>query len=571
MEYGGSVSGAHGDGLIRTWFLRRQYGRLVNVFTEIKNVFDPGNMLNPGKIVGHSRSGLLGDVRRVDLAASMKPIAATESSDLGNSELPSNGISEPASLDAGALETGAATSDSGSPVQADSRQKATLSILQPNLNWDLKQIALTARNCNGCGRCRTQAANERMCPIFRLSPREEASPRAKANLMRGVLTGQLDPKIVNQDDFKEIVDLCVNCHQCRLECPAGVDIPKLMVEAKAQYYSVNSLKISDWLLTHLDWLCGIAGQTPRITNFMLRDRTMRWVLDRILGIAEGRKLPLFDRQTFARWSQRHKLHRPSKQQSRKVVFFTDAYVSWNDCELGIALVKILKHNGIDVFVPGGQNISGMSLISEGSLTRAKRLASRNVEMLAEWVRQGYQVITTEPSAALALKHEYLNLLDDPDAMLVAANTTDASNYLLELHRTGDLELDFKPINSAIGYHLPCHQRALGKEIPALELLRLIPGAQVELIDKGCSGMAGIYGLKRKNYVRSLRMGFALINAMRSPDIVAGSTECSACKIQMEQGTTKPTIHPIKIMAMAYGLMPELDDLFTRLSGELVVS
>jgi anaerobic glycerol-3-phosphate dehydrogenase C subunit len=448
---------------------------------------------------------------------------------------------------------------------------AVLPIVEPKLNWDLTSIALAAQNCNGCGRCRTQSSKERMCPLFRLAPREEASPRAKANLMRGIVTGELDPQLLTQDEFKDVVDLCVNCHQCRLECPASVDIPKLMVEAKAQYYAVNGLKISDWLLTRLDWLFGIAGRMPAVSNFMLRNRTMRWVMDRLLGIAQGRKLPLFARHTFTRWSQGQKLNRPSTQQTRKIVYFVDAFVNWNDVELGKAFVKILKHNGIDVLVPGGQNISGMSLISEGALVRAKRLASRNVEMLAEWVRQGYQIVATEPSAVLALKHEYLNLLDDADALLVAENTTDASSFLYKLHQMGDLELDFKPLNAAIGYHLPCHQRALSPEIPAVELMRLIPGLQVEMIDKGCSGMAGTFGMKRRNYLRSLRMGFALINAMRSPDIIAGATECSTCKIQMEQGTTKPTVHPLKILALAYGLMPELENLFNRRSGELVVS
>jgi Fe-S oxidoreductase len=187
------------------------------------------------------------------------------------------------------------------------------------------------------------------------------------------------------------------------------------------------------------------------------------------------------------------------------------------------------------------------------------------------VRQGFQIVTTEPSAALAIRHEYLNLLSDSDAELVAANTTDASSYLWNLHQRGDLELDFKPVNAAIGYHLPCHQRALGSEVPAMRLLRLVPGLQVDLLDKGCSGMAGTYGIKRKNYKRSLRMGFPLINAMRSTDIIAGTTECSTCKIQMEQGTTKPTVHPIKILAMAYGLMPELENIFSRRSGDLVIS
>jgi Fe-S oxidoreductase len=415
-----------------------------------------------------------------------------------------------------------------------------------------------------------------MCPIFRLAPREEASPRAKANLIRGIVTGRLSPDLLAQDDFKSIVDLCVNCHQCRLECPAGVDIPRLMVEAKAQYYSVNGLKFSDWLLTRLDWLYEIAGRMPRLTNRLIRNRTTRWLLDRMFGIAQGRKLPSFSTRSFSRWAVRQRLSRPSKQQSRKVVYFIDAYVNWNDVELGEAFVKVLKHNGIDVLIPAGQHISGMSMISDGAINHARKLASKNVELLAEWVRQGYQVVTTEPSAALAISHEYLNFLNDPDARLVAANTMDACSFLLQLHLSGDLELDFRPLNASVGYHLPCHQRALLSRreqfgIPALRLLQLIPGLKVEMIEEGCSGMAGTYGLKRNNYVRSLRAGFALINAMRAPTFVAGTTECSTCKIQMEQGTTKPTIHPIKILALAYGLMPQLENLFNRRSEELVVS
>ncbi len=394
--------------------------------------------------------------------------------------------------------------------------------------------------------------------------------------MRGILTGQLLPETITKEEFKDVANLCVNCHQCRFECPAKVDIPKLMVEAKAQYSSVNGMKLSDWVLTRLDWLYTFAGRFPYLVNVMLKTRWTRWVLDRLLGIAQGRKLPTFATGTFLRWAQRAKLNIASKQSSRKVVFFVDAFANWNDVELGIAFCNVLKHNNIDVLVPPRQDISGMSLISEGAIPRAKKIASRNVEMLADWVRQGYQIVTTEPSAALAIKHEYLNLMDDEDALMVSKNTTDSSSYLLSLHQAGELELDFKPINATIGYHLPCHQRALMDEdsdtgIPGVKLLNLIPGLQVETIQKGCSGMAGTYGLKRRNYHRSLRMGLQLIQAMRSPTIMAGTTECSTCKIQMEQGTTKPTIHPIKIMAMAYGLMPELEDLFDRRSGELTIS
>ncbi len=415
-----------------------------------------------------------------------------------------------------------------------------------------------------------------MCPVYRLTPREEASPRAKANLMRGILTGSLAPELLTKDDFKSVSDLCFNCHQCRFECPAGVDIPKLMIEAKAQYIAVNGLKLSDWLLTRLDWLYVIGGRMPPVSNRMIRTPWIRWLLDKILGVAQGRKLPQFAKTNLMRWAARERLTKPSKQQSRKVVYFVDGYANWNDVELGISFVKVLQHNGIDVLIPPGQNVSGMSMISEGSIAPAKNLAVKNVELLAEWIRQGYQVVTTEPSAALGLTHEYLHFLDDGDAKLVAENTVDSTSFLMQLHLSGELELDFRPLNASIGYHLPCHQKALlghcdDKAAPGLKLLRLIPGLQVDLIEKGCSGMAGTFGLKQKNYNRSLRIGLPLINAMRSPTIVAGTTECSACKIQMEQGTTKPTVHPIKILALAYGLMPELDDLFSRRSEELVVT
>jgi anaerobic glycerol-3-phosphate dehydrogenase C subunit len=585
VSMNGTVSGSHGDGLSRTWYLKRQYGKLTHAFSEIKNAFDPKNVFNPGKVTGHPHSGLTDNIRHVAVDRKFLGKSTTESSELPDEEwveeLPKK-WAMPVTDAAGANKIGSkgkpkSTKTTQVKTKPESGQKKTngrstsLPIFEPELQWQLPQIALAARNCNGCGRCRTNSPNERMCPIFRQFPREEASPRAKANLMRGIVTGELDVKEMATDEFKQIADLCVNCHQCRLECPASVDIPKLMIESKAQYFLKNGSSISDWMLTRLDWLYEIAGNVPNVTNRMLQSRMARWCLDKVLGIAQGRKLPLFSKTTFLRWAHRNRLGRPSKQQSHKVVFFVDAFVNWNDIELGKAFVSVLKHNGVDVVVPPSQNVSGMSLISDGAVARVKKLAEKNVEQLAEWVRQGFQIVTTEPSAALAIRHEYLNLLSDSDAELVAANTTDASSYLWNLHQRGDLELDFKPVNAAIGYHLPCHQRALGNEVPAMRLLRLVPGLQVDLLDKGCSGMAGTYGIKRKNYKRSLRMGFPLINAMRSTDIIAGTTECSTCKIQMEQGTTKPTVHPIKILAMAYGLMPELENIFSRRSGDLVIS
>jgi Fe-S oxidoreductase len=188
------------------------------------------------------------------------------------------------------------------------------------------------------------------------------------------------------------------------------------------------------------------------------------------------------------------------------------------------------------------------------------------------VRQGYSIVATEPSAVLALTHEYPTILDeDEDAVLVAKHTFEACHFLWLLHQRGRLQLDFRPQRISVGYHVPCHLRALEVGTPAENLLQLVPGMRITRVEKGCSGIAGLYGLKRENYRASLRAGFELIDTIRTSRFQIGMTECSTCKIQMEQGTTKPTIHPLKLLALAYGLMPEVATLVRAQGKPLVVT
>jgi Fe-S oxidoreductase len=438
------------------------------------------------------------------------------------------------------------------------------------LNWQ-NSLPLVAMSCNGCGRCRTQSPEARMCPIFRIAPSEEASPRAKANLMRSIIAGDLDPALLAKDELKAVADLCVNCHQCRLECPARVDIPKLMIEAKAQYVAASGLSTSDALLSRLDKFSSWLSSFASVSNYALHHRWTRWLLEKAVGLAQGRKLPRVSPTSFLRRAERRRLTRPTRRTGGKVLYFVDLYANWYDVQLAEAFVAVLEHNNIAVYVHPEQRGSGMARISLGDIERARKQAARNVRVLAEAVRQGYEIVCTEPTAALCLKHEYPNLLDDDDVRLVAEHTHEATSYLWKLHQAGKLELNFQPLNFVAGYHLPCHLRALEVGSPGESLLGLIKGVSVRRIERGCSGMAGTFGLKRENYRASLRAGWGLISAMRDPDVQIGTTECSSCKMQMEQGTTKPTIHPIKILALAYGLMPELDSLLQAKSGELTVT
>ncbi len=297
---------------------------------------------------------------------------------------------------------------------------------------------------------------------------------------------------------------------------------------------------------------------------------MRWVLEKLTGIAQGRRLPMIAQKTFMSWASKKRLNRPRKSGGRKVLYFVDQYVNWHNPLVGRALVEVLQHHRIDVFVPPNQTTAYMAKIAMGDVQKARKLIAPTIRMLADAVRQGYEIVTTEPSAALCLKHEYLNLIDSEDSRLVAAHTWDAGRYLWNMHQANELELDFHPLVMSTMYHLPCHLRAIDPEQPGRNLLKLIPGMNVMDAESGCSGMAGTYGLKRQNYRTSLRIGWGLISKMQQTTAQVGSTECSSCKLQMEQGVDKPTIHPIAMLAYAYGKLPEIKSWLDRRNEGLVV-
>lgn len=535
---GGTISGEHGEGLSRTPFVERQHGDRLAAFRAVKTLFDPAGLLNPGKKIPADKECVISRLRKVTVPQ--------------------------ATLDAAAASEDAAT-----------REKKPTGTLDLQLAWTPAEMAHSARVCNGCGACRTQSDSARMCPIFRFSPREEASPRAKANLARGLLTGSLPGETVLEDAAKQIADLCVHCHMCRLECPANVDIPRLMVEAKAQYAANNGLPLADAMMARIDDLCRWASRAPRLANWMIRDRVARWVMEKMIGIAQGRKLPRFTRRTFLRRAAQQRLHKMAAGDEddgrEKVLLFVDTFANYCDPQLAEALVAVLRHNGVEVFVPQDQLQAGMPLVAHGLVDSARRVARKNLAVLGEAARNGYTIVSTEPSAILALTQEYPQLLpDEEDMQLVADNSLEACQYLWRLHQRGRLQLNFDDLDLTVGYHKPCHMIALDRGDPAVHLLNLIPELRVLRVDKGCSGIAGMYGFQKKNYRNSLRVGLPLMSAMRTGRFHAGTTECSTCRVQMEQGAAKPTLHPVKLLALAYGLMPEVRDLLHRPAQELVV-
>lgn len=537
---GGTVSGEHGDGLSRTSYLREQYGPLYDVFRQVKELFDPRHLLNPGKIISDEP----------DLTGSyLRPALVN-----GSPHVNANGLPN------GAHRSGADDTAVDPPL------------VELQLHWKPNELAAEAARCNGCGVCRTQNHNLRMCPFFRNDPSEEASPRAKANAVRHLLGGTLTAEDFASPEMKRIASLCFNCKQCQLECPSNVNIPQMMIEAKAAHLAAHGLRRSDWILSRAHSFGAIGCAAPFVANWLLSSPVGRWLLQELLGIHRLRKLPLFARRTFLRSAGRSLL-RPPRPESRPkaVIYFVDYYANFHDPELARAFVTILKHNRIPVHVPAGQTVSGMAMISAGDLRAAREVARENVRVLSEFAREGHPIVCTEPSAALCLKHEYPMLLDHADVEAVAAQTVEAGAFLLGLHEEGGLRTDFQPLDLDVGYHTPCHLKALEGGTPLARLLALIPGLRVHRIEKGCSGMAGAFGLTKQNFATSLRLGWELIEHMRGDGLAAGTTECGSCKIQMEQGTATPTLHPLKLMALAYGLMPEIAAKLKPSTRKLVVT
>jgi Fe-S oxidoreductase len=279
---------------------------------------------------------------------------------------------------------------------------------------------------------------------------------------------------------------------------------------------------------------------------------------------------MFAPRSFLRLARQRGWTRKPRSARPRVAYFVDVFANYNDPLIAEATVAVLHHNGIEVYVPPGQVGSGMAPLTYGDVESAREALGRNLRVLAELARENFPIVCSEPSAALMLRHDALSLLDDSDARLVAAQVVELTAYLWDLHQQGLLRTDFRPLPASVGHHVPCHVKALGRPAVGPALLGLIPQLRVGTIDVSCSGMAGTFGLKSERYELSLAAGRPMLDELARPAHLFGSTECSACRLQMEDGSGKRALHPVQYLALAYGLMPELTGRLKEPIGEWVL-
>ena len=493
---GGSISGEHADGLVRASFIKKQYGpQFYELLKQIKEIFDPDSIFNPNKIICDDP-----DIMTQNLRASYE--VAPER-------------------------------------------------LAGDLNIDREELAEELEKCNGCGLCLTRSEQLRFCPVYRAVGDELGSARAKANVLRFWTTGQMDDKDFESPEFRKFLDLCVNCKACSTECPSGVDVSKLVGAARAKYAKRKGLTISQKVLSNNRLLSQAGTAFGPVSNFVTNLVITKWLLEKTAGLDRKRSIPKFANKSFLKAAARYlQSCPPVAEPVDKVAYFVDTYANYNDHELGFAVLDVLIRNGIEVILPK-QRPAPLPAVCYGDTKRAKRDLAFSVKYLAEAVRNGYKIICSEPSAALCLRDELRNYIWDDDAKLVARNTVELMNYLLDLYNSKKLVVpkDCKPKKYL--YHLPCHLCAVGNGRATIELFRRLCKAEVIDIQAGCCGIAGTFGMQKKNYELSTRIAANVKKTLEKSEIDLVLTECSACKMQLEHISDKTVTHPIKILAQAY--------------------
>ena len=496
IEYGGALSGEHGDGLLRSEFLRDMYGdTLYAAFRDVKRTFDPKGLLNPGKIVD------------------------------------------------------------GPPMDKNLRYGGNYATIPLHTHFhfaDTGGMAGAAELCNGNGLCRKTASGT-MCPSYMVTRDEEHSTRGRANALRMVFSGALPAEELTSQRMKQVMDLCIECKGCTGECPSRVNMTRLKSEWLSMYYREHGVSPRSWLFGHIRLVNQFAQPFAPLANLAFKLPGAGLLAEKLLGVSRHRRLPEFAPQRFVHWFKKqrssvHPLNPEPPTLNPTVVLFPDTFADYNDPQIARAAVRVLEAAGYRVIIPEQQVCCGRPLISKGFLPEVKALALRQLDALYPYAAAGLPIIGLEPSCILTFRDEYPDLVDDPRAAVVAQQSFLFDEFLDKEIAAGRAHLQFNheehkgheghekqkysgslPKKEFL-FHGHCHQKALIGSQHALALLRRIPGAQVREVDSGCCGMAGSFGYEAEHYDISKKIGErALIPAVRAlpanAEVVAMGTSC----------------------------------------------
>jgi len=501
QSFGGALSSEHGDGRSRGWLNEAFYGpALYGLFRQVKGIFDPRNLLNPGVIV--DVGPMTDNLRRL-----------------------------PALPDAPRLDFSDYEHDTPLPLPFAPR---------PTPEASTPGLIRAVEMCNGAGVC-VRRTGGTMCPSFMVTREEADSTRGRANALRAVLSGVLPAAELIGPRLYGIMDLCISCKACKAECPSGVDMARLKLEFLARTHEAHGVPLRSRLFAHAGALNRLGGgwRAP-LARLALRSAVAR----RRLGITTERPLPAPARRSFAAWWRANGGDEVEPALALLIDPFTDAIQP----EVAVAAVVFFRAAGLGVRPVWADD--GRPFLSKGLLAEARRAAERTVVALWPSVEAGLPVVGLEPSSLLTLRDEFLYLLpgDERVAALAAAART-FEEFVAERAAGGALAVHFIEKPRRMLLHGHCHQKALVGLGPARAALELLPGAMVEEVDSGCCGMAGSFGYEAEHYDISMRMAERrLLPAVRAAEadtiIVAAGM---SCREQIAHGSGRAALHPAQVL------------------------
>ena len=494
-KHGGSVSGEHGDGRARTQWNRKLYGDDVfELFRDLKRAFDPQGILNPGQVCGD--------------------ISMTEN------------------------------------LRFDPEYEFEAEF-EPALNWENDNgMQGMVELCHGCGGCRgpQHTTGGVMCPTYRAAEEEVQTTRGRANMLRQAMSGDLPDDPTDPEFLSEVMDLCIGCKGCANDCPSEVDMAKLKAEVQHAAHERSGASLRDRVFANVHLLSRAGSALSPLSNWVQDLPGSGWLAERTLGVAAERDLPEFRRETFRDWFGARGSRVSERAATRKALVFADTYNDHTTPEVARAAVEVLEAAGVRVEVPD-TGPSGRAAHSMGFLDVARERAGRVVEDLLPRVRDGWDVVVVEPSDAVMLQKDYLDLLSGREVETISEYSYGVCEYL---DRHGlDAEVEWSPPAESLTYHGHCHQKATKKDHHAVGVLRRA-GYEVDPLDSTCCGMAGSFGYEAEHYSMSRAVASLLFEQVDASDGDVVVAPGASCRTQLgdRDGRSEKPPHPVEKLAEA---------------------
>ena len=490
-KYRGSLSGEHGDGIVRGEFLPFMIGeKNYELLKRIKLAFDPNSVLNMGKIVN--------------------------------------------------------------ALKMDENFRFETDRVEPDIQTiqdfsDSMGILRAAEKCNGSGDCRKMpSAGGTLCPSYRATRNEKDTTRARANALREYLTHSEKDNKFDHKELYEVFELCVSCKACASECPSNVDVATLKAEFLYQYQKANGFSFRNKIFANNAKMNKMGSLFPALTNFV----SNLSIVKKGMGVAQQREVPLLAKQTFRKWLSNNNGNSNKEYPNGKVVLFCDEFTNYYDVNVGIDAFELLTKLGYEVIVVEHEE-SGRAYISKGFLEEAKMIAIKNVATFAPIISDDCQLIGIEPSAILTFRDEYLRLAEDKTAAeKLAKNVLTIEEFFKKEIGAGRIHAgQFSTNEKQIKIHGHCHQKSLSAVEATFAMLNVPKNNTVTIYNSGCCGMAGSFGYEEEHYEISMQMGEdTLFPKIRATDenvsIAAAGT---SCRHQIFDGTSRKAQHPVSIL------------------------